>query len=38
MSLSTLNVPAIAQLLRGVKLTHTESAGFPETTTECRQR
>ena len=29
MSLSTLIVAANAQLLRGVKLTHTESAGFP---------
>jgi hypothetical protein len=38
MSLSTLIVAANAQLLRGVKLTHAEIAGFPETTIQCRQR
>jgi Cu2+-exporting ATPase len=38
MSLSTLIVAANAQLLRGVKLTHTEIAGSPGTTTQCRQR
>ena len=38
MSLSTLIVAANAQLLRGVKFTHIESAGFPGTTTRCWQR
>jgi Cu2+-exporting ATPase len=38
MNLSTIIVAANAQLLRGVKLTHTESAGFPGTTTQCGQR
>jgi P-type Cu2+ transporter len=38
MSLSTLIVAANAQQLRGVKFTHIESAGFPGTTTQCRQR
>ena len=38
MNLSTIIVAANAQLLRGVKLTHTESAGIPGTTTQCGQR
>jgi Cu2+-exporting ATPase len=38
MSLSTLIVAANAQLLRGVKLTNTESSGFPGATTQCTQR
>jgi hypothetical protein len=38
MSLSTLIVAANAQLLRGVKLTHTEFARFPGTTTHSNPR
>ena len=38
MSLSTLIVAANAQLLRGLKLTHAESSGFPGATTQCTQR
>jgi Cu2+-exporting ATPase len=38
MNLSTIIVAANAQLLRGVKLTHTESAGFSGTTNQRRQR
>jgi Cu2+-exporting ATPase len=38
MSLSTLIVAANAQLLRGVKLAHNDSAGFPGTTSQFRDR